>query len=56
MIRIIILLIFVMTNAYGQVTGHITSSETAEGLAGVNVMVKGTYYGSATDADGYYTI
>ena len=45
-----------MTNAYGQVTGRITSSETAEGLAGVNVMVKGTYYGSATDADGYYTI
>ena len=56
MIRIIVLLIFVMTNAYGQVTGRITSSETAEGLAGVNVMVKGTYYGSATDADGYYTI
>ena len=29
----------------GKLTGRITNSETGEGLAGVNVMVKGTYYG-----------
>ena len=40
----------------GKLTGRITSSETGEGLAGVNVMVKGTYYGTASDVDGYYTI
>ena len=27
----------------GKLTGRITNSETGEGLAGVNVMVKGTY-------------
>ena len=55
MIRVIILFIS-LSIAYGQVSGRITSATTTEGLAGVNVMVKGTYYGSATDADGYYTI
>ena len=55
MIRILAVLIWVSVS-YGQLNGRITSSTTAEGLAGVNVMVKGTYYGSATDANGYYTI
>ncbi|SVC35759.1 uncharacterized protein METZ01_LOCUS288613, partial [marine metagenome] len=27
-----------------------------EGLAGVNIFIKGTYYGAATDVDGYYSI
>jgi len=40
----------------GKLTGRITSSETGEGLTGVNVMVKGTYYGTASDVDGYYNI
>ena len=40
----------------GKVTGRITNSETGEGLAGVNVMVKGTFYGAASDVDGYYNI
>ena len=40
----------------GKLTGRITNSETGEGLAGVNVMVKGTYYGAASDVDGYYNI
>ena len=55
MIRILAVLIWVSVS-YGQLNGRITNSTTAEGLAGVNVMVKGTYYGSATDADGYYNI
>ncbi|MDG2266404.1 MAG: TonB-dependent receptor, partial [Candidatus Marinimicrobia bacterium] len=55
MIRILSILIWVSVS-YGQLNGRITSSTTSEGLAGVNVMVKGTYYGSATDADGYYSI
>ena len=51
MIRILAVLIWVSVS-YGQLNGRITNSTTAEGLAGVNVMVKGTYYGSATDAGG----
>lgn len=55
MIRTLVLLTWV-TVTYGQITGRITSATTSEGLVGVNVMVKGTYYGTATDANGYYTI
>ena len=49
MIRILAVLIWVSVS-YGQLNGRITSSTRAKGLAGVNVMVKGTYYGSATNA------
>jgi len=40
----------------GQITGKITDEETKEPLPGVNVMIKGTYYGAATDLQGNYTI
>ena len=55
MIRILSICIWVSVS-YGQLSGRIASSTTSEGLAGVNVMVKGTYYGTASDADGYYSI
>ena len=59
MIRVLFIL-FWGTTLIGQgnvkLSGRITSSETSEGLTGVNVMVKGTYYGAASDADGYYNI
>jgi hypothetical protein len=40
----------------GSITGRIIDGETGEGLPAVNVMVKGTYYGAATDLQGYYKI
>jgi outer membrane receptor protein involved in Fe transport len=36
--------------------GKIVDSRTRDGLPSVNVLVKGTYYGAATDLDGNYTI
>ena len=59
MIRLLFILTLVTIisgQGNGKISGRITSSETSEGLAGVNVMVKGTYYGSASDGDGYYVI
>ncbi len=54
---ILLLLCFAV---YGQQTGSIrglvTDRETGEVLIGVNVLVKGTYYGATTDADGFYFI
>jgi TonB-linked SusC/RagA family outer membrane protein len=41
--------------AAGPVTGRIVD-EKGQGLPGVNVLVKGTNVGTATDADGRYTI
>ncbi|MEE1566385.1 MAG: TonB-dependent receptor [Arenicellales bacterium] len=40
----------------GTITGRLSDSETGEPLPGVNVMVKGTYYGAASDGDGFYRI
>ncbi len=40
----------------GSITGRITDKETGEGLPGVHVLIKGTYYGAATSIDGAYTI
>ncbi len=40
----------------GKISGRVTDAKTGEPLAGVNVIVKGTYLGAATDVDGYYYI
>ncbi|MFZ1731884.1 MAG: TonB-dependent receptor [Bacteroidota bacterium] len=38
------------------ITGVIKDARNGETLIGVNVLVKGTYYGAASDIDGRYTI
>ena len=40
----------------GTITGKIINKTNNEPLVGVNVIVKGTYYGAATGLDGFYTI
>jgi outer membrane receptor protein involved in Fe transport len=40
----------------GILKGHISDKVTKDGLPSVNVVVKGTYYGAATDFDGNFTI
>jgi len=40
----------------GELRGRIIDKDTGEGLPGVNVLVKGTYYGAATDLDGNFSI
>lgn len=40
----------------GTITGKITDKANKEGLPGVNVVLKGTYYGAATDFDGNFRI
>jgi outer membrane receptor protein involved in Fe transport len=40
----------------GSATGTVTDAETNEPLPGVNIVVKGTYYGAATDGQGRYFI
>ena len=38
------------------IKGRVRDSKTGEGLPSVNVTIKGTYYGAATDPDGNYKI
>ena len=54
----IILLSFVSLFAQetGSLAGKVTEKKTKETLLGVNVVLKGTYYGAATDFDGKYVI
>ena len=40
----------------GVITGRVIDIKTNEGLAGVNVIVKGTYYGAASDLEGRFRI
>ncbi len=40
----------------GKIVGKVTDSETGETLVGVNILLKGTSMGAASDADGNYII
>jgi outer membrane receptor protein involved in Fe transport len=40
----------------GKLAGQVTDKNTGENLAGVNVEIKGTYMGAASDVDGFYFI
>ncbi len=40
----------------GTISGKVTDAATNEGLVGVNVLIKGTYYGATTDLDGNFEI
>jgi len=40
----------------GVIKGHVIDKVTKEGLPSANIIVKGTYYGAATDFDGNFTI
>ena len=61
-ILIYYILLFIMTinivlaGTTGKIAGRIVDKETGEPLIGINVVVKGTSLGAATDLDGYYSI
>lgn len=40
----------------GKITGKVTDQKTGEPIAGANIIVEGTYFGSASDIDGNYFI
>ena len=40
----------------GSIRGKVSDNATHEGLVGVNVIIKGTYYGASTDIDGNFEI
>ncbi|HQT92358.1 MAG TPA: TonB-dependent receptor, partial [Candidatus Kryptobacter bacterium] len=56
----VFLLCLISAPLFGQekatIAGKVTDAATNEGLLGVNVMIKGTYYGATTDLDGNFEI
>ncbi len=47
---------YVYAGSTGKLAGQIVDLETSEPLAGVNVILDGTPYGTASDMNGYYVI
>ena len=52
----ILLSLSIQAQDSGSLTGSVTELSTGTKLPGVNIMVKGTYYGAATDLDGTFRI
>jgi len=48
--------VFLIGSAPGSISGTVTDGSSNEPLPGVNVLVKGTYYGASADAEGNYKI
>ncbi len=55
LLLILLLPLLLFAQREGSIKGHVFD-ETGEALPGVNILVKGTYLGTATDIDGYYYI
>jgi len=58
MIRLLtylLLPLMLLAQQKGSISGHVYDVN-GEPMPGVNIIVKGTYYGTATDLDGYYSI
>ena len=57
-IHILLLLSSLVLKAenFGSITGTISDSDKGIELPGVNIMVKGTYYGSSSDLEGRYRL
>ena len=62
-LRLALILYFVFTSfnmvsaqTKGNIHGRIVDADSKEALVGVNVYIKGTYYGAATDLEGNYRI
>ncbi|GJQ62636.1 MAG: hypothetical protein SCALA702_16890 [Melioribacteraceae bacterium] len=53
---IILLTGFALFAQKGKVEGVVTDAATGQPLPGVNILLKGTYYGAASDFDGKYSI
>ena len=52
----ILLSLSVWAQDSGSLIGSVTELGTGSKLPGVNIMIKGTYYGAATDLDGTFRI
>jgi outer membrane receptor protein involved in Fe transport len=55
-ISLLLLSNFLIAQQTGNLEGTVTDAATGETLPGVNIILKGTYYGAATDLDGKFRI
>ena len=59
-VKIFLLLLLFASSLYagttGKLNGYVTDKETGEIILGANIIVEGTYFGAASDLEGYYYI
>lgn len=56
MVLVIAFSSLIFAGTTGKISGKIIDKETNEPIVGANVVIGGTYYGAATDLDGYFYI
>ena len=56
MVLLLAIAVPALPQSSGSIKGRVEDEKTREGLPSVNIVVKGTYYGAATDFDGNYRI
>ncbi len=58
LLNLLVFLITINSNSFagttGKISGKIIDKETKEPIIGANVVVEGTYFGAATDIEGYF--
>lgn len=47
---------FSYSGTTGKISGKVLDKETKEAILGANIVIQGTYFGAATDIEGYYYI
>jgi len=55
-VALLMIPVFVFGQTSGKLTGTITDSKSGDPLPGVNILLKGTYYGASTDFNGEYSV
>jgi outer membrane receptor protein involved in Fe transport len=59
-VKILLLLLVCASSLYagttGKLKGNVTDKQTGEIILGANIIIEGTYFGAASDLDGYYYI
>jgi hypothetical protein len=53
---IFLLPLLLLAQGKGRIVGTVTDAKSGEPLPGVNILLKGTYYGAATDFNGKFRI
>src|SRR3989339_2201908 len=53
---VIISATLLLSQTTGNISGTVEDAKNGEALPGVNVIIKGTYYGAATDINGKFRI
>lgn len=56
LLYILLMPVLVFSQETGRIIGTVKDASTGDPLPGVNIILKGTYFGAATDMDGKYTV